>query len=381
MHTGFIEPGSRALLAFTLTLAVFASASCEPANDSASVTLYVSADERFAREVVREFERETGIRVDMVADTEAKKTSGLVERIRTEKSNPQADVFWSSEVFMMIELAADGQLSPNISEVTRDWPAEHRDKDHLWHGFAARARVIVYSPERVAPADVPDTWMGLTNERFRGRVVMADPRFGTTGGHLGAMKAYWLRLGIPGYYEAFLEGLRDNEIRLLASGNAGVVEAIARGEADIGMTDTDDVWVFKAQGANVEMVYARHHADEGPGTGTLLVPNTVARVANGPNPEAAGRLIDFLLSERVERMLAESDSHNIPLRPGLADSYPDFAVPNPLKVSFERAAALRREAVEQAMHVLTETAREVSPGRDEDAAREEDEALEPEHAP
>lgn len=353
---------------------------CSP-DDGPSVTLYVSADERFAREVVALFEDETGIDVSMVTDTEAKKTTGLVERIRAERDNPVADVFWSSEVFMTIGLADEGLLKPYVSDVTRDWPAEHRDDEHRWHGFAARARVIVYSPERIAPENVPETWMELTREHFRGRIVMADPRFGTTGGHLGAMKVYWERLGIPGYYEAFLEGLRDNDIRLLASGNAGVCDQIVRGEADIGMTDTDDVWVFKEQGGNIEMVYARHNADEGPGTGTLLFPNTVARIRGGPNPGPADELIDFLLSDRVERMLAESTSHNMPLRPGLAESYPELLVPNPLDVSFERAAAARREAVEQAMHVILETERDVSEGRDEASAREEDEALELDNGP
>lgn len=367
-------------LAALFVLACSALVSCS-SRDEPSVTLYVSADEHLAREIVHVFEKETGIRVDLVTDTEVKKTTGLVERIRAEKANPLADVFWSSEVFMTIELAKDALLAPHISETTKDWPAACRDKDHRWHGFASRARVIVYSTERVPAEAVPTTWMQLTQGRFRGRIVMADPRFGTTGGHLAAMKAYWISLGIPGYYEAFLEGLRDNEIRLLASGNAGVVEAIVRGEADIGMTDTDDVWAARKRGARIDLVYARHNTSDGPGTGTLLIPNTVALVTGAPHPETAARLIDFLLSERVERMLAESDSRNVPLRPELAASFPDIAVPNPLDVSFEKAAALRREAVGQAMHVLTETKREVSPGRDEEAARREDEALELDHAP
>jgi len=367
---------STCISALCALLCMASMPSCRPAEDSPSVVLYVSADERFAREVIAMFEKDTGIRVDMVADTEAKKTTGLVERIREEKANPVADVFWSSEVFMTIDLANEGLLEAHVSDVSSDWPAAFRDAEHRWHGFAARARVIVYSTERVLPEDVPVTWMELTRDRFRGRVVMADPRFGTTGGHLGAMKAYWSTLGIPGYYGAFLEGLHENEIRLLATGNAGVVEAVVRGEADIGMTDTDDVWVSKERGAKIDMVYAAHEAMSEPGKGTLLIPNTVARVRGGPNATAAAKLIDFLLSERVERMLAESASHNIPIRPALRDSYPDLAVPNPLRVSYERAAAMRREAVEQAMRVLLAPKSEPNPGRDEEAARAEDEALE-----
>jgi iron(III) transport system substrate-binding protein len=322
-------------------------------DDRPSVVLYVSADEYVAREVIAAFERETGIRVRFTGDTEAKKTTGLVERLRAERDNPQADAFWSSEIFMTIELADEGIFEPHSSESLADWPPTFRCPDGMWHGFAARGRVIVYAPDRVAEDDVPQTWMELaTNSHFRGRIVMADPRFGTTGGHLGAMKAYWDRIA-PGVYEAFLEGLAEHGTRMLASGNAGVVRAVATGEADVGMTDTDDVWAAQAQGFNVELVYPRHSNErDAIGTGTLLIPNTVARVRGGPNPEQAAALIDFLLSETTERILAESVSGNVPLRPGLAEEYPQRQVPDPLRVDFRRAAAARVQAVETAMRAM-----------------------------
>lgn len=322
-------------------------------DDRPVVVLYTSADEYVAREIIAAFEREHGIRVKYVGDTEAKKTVGLVERLRAEKNNPQADVFWSSEVFLTIELADEGILEPYESEATSEWPEQFRGDENRWYEFAARGRVIVYAPDRVDEADIPKTWMDLTNSYFKGRIVMADPRFGTTGGHFGAMKAYWQREFGPGFYEAYLLGLADNEVRLLASGNAGVVRAVAAGEADLGMTDTDDVWIARQQGMNVELVYPRHEPPNGrSGGGTLLIPNTVARIKDGPNPKTAGAMIDFLLSERAERILAESASGNIPLRPGLNEEYEHLHVPDPLRVDFRRAAALRAAAVDQAMRAM-----------------------------
>ena len=331
---------------------VSVSAACSRGADP-PVVVYVSADEHLAREVIVAFEDETGIRVKLVGDTEAKKTTGLVERLRAAAKHPQADVFWSSEIFMTIRLAQESLLAEHRSESTADWPATWRDRQHRWYGFGARARVIVYAPSRVSPEELPRTWMDLTDDHWKGRLVMADPRFGTTGGHLGAMKAYWDREFQPGIYTAFLMGLADNQIRLLPSGNAGVVRAVASGEADAGMTDTDDVWAAMAQGRRVRLVYPDHSTSAADsGIGTLLIPNTVARVKGGPNPEGARRFIDFLLSARVERMLAESVSHNVPLRPGLADDYPEYAVPDPLEVNYALAAATRVAAVRLAMRYL-----------------------------
>ncbi|MDY7108230.1 MAG: extracellular solute-binding protein [Planctomycetota bacterium] len=335
-----------------LALTLF-SGGCERSADQPTVVLYVSADDYIARQVKAAFEEETGIRIEMVGDEEAKKTTGLVNRLRAERDNPQADVFWSSEVFMTIALADEGVLEPYESPATAGWPDQWRDEASRWYEFAARARVIVYAPDRVAEEDIPQTWTDLTNNYLKGRIVMADPRFGTTGGHLGAMKAFWDRDVMPGYYSAFLMGLRANEVRMLPSGNAGVVRAVASGEADIGCTDTDDVWAARAQGHELALVYPAHNHEDVPGNGTLLIPNTIGRVAGGPNPEAAGRLIDFLLSERVERTLAESVSHNIPLRPGLAGAYPEYAVEDPLLIDYRRAAAMREEAVAEAIRILT----------------------------
>lgn len=328
-------------------------------DDLPSVVLYVSADEHIARQVIEQFEKQTGVRVMMVGDTEAKKTTGLVERLRAEKSSPRADVFWSSEIFMTIDLANEDVFEPYESPVANDWPAQWRDAQHRWYGFAARARVVVYAPDRVAAEHLPKTWMNLTQDRFRNRLVVADPRFGTTGGHLGAMKAYWDREAMPGYFTAWVEGLAANRVRLLPSGNAGVVEAVAKGEADIGMTDTDDVWAAQARGLNVQLLYPNHNIGEGEtGIGTLLIPNTVARIKGGPHPEHAQRLIDFLLSEQVERMLAESVSHNIPLRPGLAAEFAQYAVADPLRVDHAAAAASRITAVNLLMNAMRDQEQE-----------------------
>jgi len=330
------------------TLALFTGCG----SDSPHVVLYVSADDHVARPIVKAFEQQSGIRVDMVGDTEQKKTIGLVRRLLAEKDNPQADVFWSSEVFNTIRLADEGVLAEHDSAIAGDRPSAFRDPLRRWYGFAARARVIVYAPDRVAAADVPRTWMGLTNPRFRGRIVMADPRFGTTGGHLGAMKVYWTRLAGVSYYEAFLIGLADNEVRLLPGGNAGVVRAVADGEADLGLTDTDDVWAALAAGHRVRLTYPRHAIDGVSDGGTLLIPNTVALVAGGPNPAQASALVDFLLGEQVERMLAGSVSHNVPVRAAVAADYSEYAVPDPLKVSLPRVAVVMPGAIDAAMRLL-----------------------------
>ena len=335
--------------AFMGAMLLVAAAGC----GKPSVTVYASADQDVAQPVFDRFERETGIHVDAKFDTEATKTTGLANTLRAERSRPRADVFWSNEQAANVALAAEQVTEPfrvagasasasAAASVADAWPAQWRDREGRWFAFAGRARVIVYAPDRVALP--PETWTQLIAPRWRGKIAMADPRFGTTRSHLGAMKAYWDTHAMPGYYEAFAEGLAENMPRILPSGNAGVIDAVARGEADIGLTDTDDVFAAQARGLKLAMVFPRHASDPGTvGGGTLAIPNTVAVVAGCPHPDAARRFVEFMLAPETERELARMPAHHAPLV--TAKQAGDLEIPDPLMVDARQMAAAADEAV------------------------------------
>jgi len=84
---------------------------------------------------------------------------------------------------------------------------------------------------------------------------------------------------------------------------------VADGTVSIGFTDTDDAFVAVKQGRPVDLLWPDKE-----GMGTLLIPNTVALINNGPNPDTGKQFIDYLLSKETEAMLAASDAGQIPLR-------------------------------------------------------------------
>lgn len=340
-------------MAATMLCAALVACGREP-----SVTVYASADESVARPVFERFERETGIRVDAKFDTEATKTTGLANLLRAERERPRADVFWSNEQAANVALAGERVTAPpaGSAEATAAiarWPAAWKAADGTWAALAGRARVIVYSPERVK--DPPQTWTALIAPRWKGRIAMADPRFGTTRGHFGAMKAYWDANALPGYFEAFAEGLAENEPALLTSGNAGVVDAVARGEADIGLTDTDDVLAAQARGLKVAMAFPRHARDASTaGGGTFVIPNTVAMVAGCPHPDEAGRFIAWFLADATERQLAEMPAKHAPLVGAPREG--DLVVDDPLVVDPAVASAVADVAVEAFLQSVRDAA-------------------------
>ncbi len=347
--------------------------SCKDRSNRLQVVLYCSVDQEVAEPIIAGFEKQSGIRVLTKYDTEASKTVGLAQRLRAEATAPAADVFWSGEVFHTIRLAREGLLTPyrgtgilpvssmgvppmNIGGVhgqdarathgrdahATDWPAAFADANGHWYGFALRARVIGYNTDRVSAAEAPRSLEDVLAAKWKGRLVMASPAFGTTGGDV----ASWFAHYGPDRARQILRGLKDNEVRLV-SGNSTAVRMVATGQADICLTDTDDIYAGQRNGWPVAMNFLDQS-----GGGVLAIPNTAALVKGGPNPQNAGVLMRFLLSEALERRLVESDSHNSPLHAKVAAEYPQYAIPHPLRVDYGRVADFLPEAIQAAREIL-----------------------------
>ncbi|MCP4834630.1 MAG: extracellular solute-binding protein [Phycisphaera sp.] len=341
-----------------LGLAVFlALCGCGGTSDQPSVVVYVSADRAVAIPVLDAFTRRTGIEVRPLFDTEATKTTGLANRIRRERQRPKADVFWSSEPFAVEQLASEGLLSPATNPELADHPAAWKRPDDRWFAFGGRARVIAFDPERVPIEARPRFWSDLVDPRWKGSIAMADPRFGTTRGHVGAVAAAG-SLGPRGMaFEDWIEGLERNGVVLMPGGNAATVDAVVRGEVLLGLTDSDDVLAVRRRGVRLGALAPRHRENGVVGGGTMLIPNAAGMVAGSRNSKAANELIAFLASAEVERMLNESPSGNIPVaHPEVLDRNHDttagIGAPDPWLVSIPDVAAGMDEAVDVAMETL-----------------------------
>jgi iron(III) transport system substrate-binding protein len=102
-------------------------------------------------------------------------------------------------------------------------------------------------------------------------------------------------------------------VRLLGSNGATMRETV-EGRVSWAFTDTDDFHVAKLRGHPVACVFPDQQ--EG-GLGTMLIPNSVALIKGGPDPENARRLIDRILTRDTEAMLAAAEGAQIPLREGV----------------------------------------------------------------
>ena len=90
---------------------------------SNEVVVYVSEDQVFSEPVLRDFEKDTGITVKAVYDTEETKSTGAMNRLIAEKNNPQADVYWANEPIRTIVLKQKGISASYFSPNAKDIPS------------------------------------------------------------------------------------------------------------------------------------------------------------------------------------------------------------------------------------------------------------------
>ena len=296
-----LRPGVVLLLG---CLALLAACSGGDAAPGRVVIVYASEDQVFSEPILRDFERETGIRVKAVFDTEEAKSTGVMNRLLAEKDNPQADVYWANEPVRAEVLKLRGVAESYRSPAARDIPEGFKDPAGFWTGFSARARVLAV---RADLADPPRSATAYTDPRWKGRAVLANPLFGTTTVHAAALFALW------GDAKArdFMQAMKALDVRLSAS-NGESADLVAQGRCDFSLVDSDDALNRIRRGDPIGMIVP----DQDPGgTGCLLLPNAAVLIRGGPHPEEARRLVDFLLSRETERKLAFADCAQIPLRP------------------------------------------------------------------
>ncbi|OWK35135.1 extracellular solute-binding protein [Fimbriiglobus ruber] len=325
------------LCAFAIVLT---AAGCRRADER--VVVYCAQDQEVADEIFATVQAETPLKIAPKYDTEANKSVSLVVELEQETTRPRCDVHWNNEILGTIRLARKGIYQPYTSPSAAHFPAWSRAKDGTWQAFAERARVLLVNTNLVPPADRPKSLFDLTDPKWKGKLAMAKPQFGTTA----TQAACLLETVGPDAAKAFYLGLKANGVNIVP-GNKQAATGVSEGKFAIGMTDTDDAYEELHAGKPVEIIFpdaAGYPAH--PRHGTLFLPHTIAVVKGAPNPEGAKALIDRVLT--MEGAMANKGAFQFPLNPEAKER-----PPTPLKgraevkaaeVDFDKAADLWDEA-------------------------------------
>lgn len=147
------------LLFLTVTSIVFAQE---------NLTVYTSRHYDADKIIYSEFEKRTGIKVNVVQNSDV---SALIKKIELEGKSTDADVFITVGVGDLY-LAKSKNLLQEVKSKTilNRIPSNMRDKDNKWIGLTYRARVLVYNPDKVNPNEL-STYENLANSKWEGRIL------------------------------------------------------------------------------------------------------------------------------------------------------------------------------------------------------------------
>ncbi|MHC4879580.1 MAG: substrate-binding domain-containing protein [Planctomycetota bacterium] len=240
------------------------------------LVVYCAHDSVYSEEVLRDFERETGIPVEIRFDTEATKST--------------------------MTLKEQGVLEAYKGSGYERIPEGYRDPDGFWAGFGARLRVYLVNTDQMPASDVAIE-SALNGELSR--VAVAQPLYGTTLTHYSVL---WDQWGEDRLKQWHADSRQRGVVEV--KGNSVVKNLVAAGKCDVGWTDTDDFFLAVDDEAPVEMRPIRAPSGE-----TICIPNSVAIVKNCRHRKLAERLVDYLLSAETELRLAKSRSRQVPLGP------------------------------------------------------------------
>src|SRR5262245_15189978 len=273
--------------ALTLVLAAFPLSASEidlaAAKKEGTVVWYTSTPIEQANKIVKLFEGETGIKVEMFRSG----GSAILRRFLQEgqAGRTAVDVMTTSDPAATAALARKGTFvafkPTNFEKVVE----EGRDKDGHFVAQRLNLMTIYARSDKLSPGDLPKTWQDLTDARYKGKLVMTDPSF--TALQLTVVGMMSKTLGWN-YYEK----LRQNDT-MIVQGNQQVSDNIKRGERLIAVGALDSYAADDRKAGHPIVTIL-------PEDGTFVIPSPTAVIKGSPSPNAAKALAEFMIDDAVQ---------------------------------------------------------------------------------
>lgn len=286
-----IVAAATAVTSFGATVAVQAN----------EVNLYSYRQESLIRPILDEFEKDTGITVNVVF---AK--NGMLERLKAEGMNSPADAILTVDISRLAEHKNAGVLQAVSSDtLTSDIPAQYRDPEGYWYGLTVRSRVIYYAKDRVKAAEL-STYEDLADPKWKGRICIRSSSntynqslLASIVAHLGEEEA-----------EKWAAGITANMARKPQGGDRDQIKAAAAGECDIAIGNTYYYGKMQTskdadqkEAADKVALFWPNQGDRG--AHVNISGAAVTKAAK--NKKNAIKLIEFLSNDKAQKFYASSN--------------------------------------------------------------------------
>lgn len=264
---------------------------CEK-NQSLELRVYSIIHDEETEALTKLFTAKTGIPVSYLRAT----TGELVNRVITEKNNPQADILLGGASSYHIQADKEGALESYASPLAKNLPSYAVASDNTWTGFCVLTLGIGVNSKRFAEkfpgTPLPKTWEDLLNPIFKGEIVLNNPAASSTGYIF--VQNQLQRLGDEKGWE-YLLALTKNVGQFPDSGSAPA-KLLGTGEYALGVSYLHALAKYNAQGFSVKPIAPPQSAGD---------VDCVSIMKNTKNLSAAKKFVDFMLSVEAQELMSE----------------------------------------------------------------------------
>lgn len=284
-----------------VALAIFGLSGAAHAADR-NFVMYCGVDEAWCRAMATAYQKETGVSVDMTRMSAGE----IYARLRAEKDNPQADIWWGGTGDPHLQAAEEGLTqeykSPQLANL-RDWALRQADRaKNRTVGIYLGALGYGYNEDDLKQRGLtaPACWADLVKPDFKGEVEMADPN---SSGTAWTMLATIVQLMGEDKAFDYLKQLNKNIAEYTKAGAAPAL-AVGKGETLVGISFQHDVINAAKQNPAVKVV--------SPCEGTGFEIGSMSIVAKAKHVEEAQKFYDWALSPDAQKLAAANGSYQIP---------------------------------------------------------------------
>lgn len=239
----------------------------------------------------------------------------VLDRVRSERANPQADVWFGGPSSLFLRAAADSLLTPHRPTWAASTPARGHGPGDLYFAAYETPAVIAYNSSAVPDSAAPTDWEEVLRPEWAGKVVIRDPIASGTMRTIFGMVVQ-RSLSATGDTAGGFAWLRrlDAQTREYALNPAILHQKLIRREGTVTLWDLPDILVEQNKGQPFGFTL--------PTSGTPVIQDAIAVVRGARNPEIANRFIEWVGSQEAQ-LLAAREVFRLPARTDL----PDDSVP------------------------------------------------------
>ncbi|MCP4203685.1 MAG: extracellular solute-binding protein [bacterium] len=242
----------------------------------------------------------------------------VYDRVRSERANPQADLWFGGPDTILSRGATEGLLAAYRPSWADHLPPESRHSGDLYFGLYRAVPVLLYNSAAIPESEAPRDWEDLLDPRWRQKVVIRDPlASGTMRTAFGLILAR--SVAETGSEDAGLDWLRrlDAQTSDYVQNPALLFEKIVRQEGLVTIWELTDALLLGERDAPVSYKF--------PTSGTPVIDDAIGLVAGAPHAEAAQDFIDWIGSEEALGLVAR-EVFRLPARDDLPPgSLPEWA--------------------------------------------------------